>query len=79
MPLPLAGNVLHSLALDVKARQFAAFDPQILWNKPGKQAIVHAQTLLGEGSRNAIIGTCRPRTACPTGRAVRVWCRPGCG
>lgn len=50
MPLPLAGNVLHSLALDVKARQFAAFDPQILWNKPGKQATVHAQISLGRAA-----------------------------
>ena len=41
--LPLAGNVLPGLAPDLKARLFAAFDLQILWNKPGRQATVHAE------------------------------------
>jgi site-specific DNA recombinase len=41
--LPLAGHVLPGLAPDIKARLFAAFDVQILWNKPGGQATVHAE------------------------------------
>ena len=41
--LPLAGNILSGLAPDIKARLFAAFDLQILWNKPGRQATVHAE------------------------------------
>jgi len=41
--LPAAGNVLPALAPDIKARLFAAFDLQILWNKPGGQVTVHAE------------------------------------
>jgi len=41
--LPAAGNVLPGLAPDIKARLFAAFDLQILWNKPGGQVTVHAE------------------------------------
>jgi hypothetical protein len=44
--LPLAGTVLPGLAPDLKARLFAAFDLQILWNKPGRQAAVHAEATL---------------------------------
>jgi site-specific DNA recombinase len=41
--LPLAEDVLTGLPPAVKARLFAAFDLQILWNKPGRQATVHAE------------------------------------
>ena len=35
--------MLPGQAPDVKARLFAAFDLQILWNKPCRQVIVHAE------------------------------------
>ena len=35
--------MLPGLDPDLKARLFAAFDLQILWNKPGRQATVHAE------------------------------------
>ena len=41
--LPLAGNILPGLDPGIKARLFAAFDLQILWNKPGRQATVFAE------------------------------------
>ena len=41
--LPLAGDILPGLDPSLKARLFAAFDLQILWNKPGRQAAVHAE------------------------------------
>ena len=41
--LPELGNVLPGLAPDIKARLFAAFDLQILWNKPGGQVTLHAE------------------------------------
>jgi site-specific DNA recombinase len=41
--VPLAGDILPGLDPDLKARLFDAFDLQILWNKPGKQATVHAE------------------------------------
>ncbi|HEY6313668.1 MAG TPA: hypothetical protein VIY52_23085 [Streptosporangiaceae bacterium] len=41
--LPLAGDILPGLDPPIKARLFAAFDLQILWNKPGRQATVHAE------------------------------------
>jgi hypothetical protein len=41
--LPLAGDLLSGLDPDLKARLFAAFDLQILWNKPDKQATVFAE------------------------------------
>jgi site-specific DNA recombinase len=41
--LPLAGDVLPGLPDDLKAALFAAVDLQILWNKPGRQATVHAE------------------------------------
>ena len=40
---PLAGDILPGLPPDLKARLFEAFDIQILWNKPGRQATVHAE------------------------------------
>ena len=41
--LPLAGDILPGLPPDLKARLFEAFDLQILWNKQGGQATVHAE------------------------------------
>ena len=41
--LPLAGDILPGLDPGLKARLFAAFDLQILWNKPGRQATVPAE------------------------------------
>ena len=41
--LPLAGDILPALPPDLKARLLEAFDLQILWNKPGRQATVHAE------------------------------------
>ena len=41
--LPLAGDILPGLDPGLKARLFAAFDLQVLWNKPGKQATVFAE------------------------------------
>jgi hypothetical protein len=41
--LPLAGDILPRLDPALKARLFAAFDLQILWNKPGQQATVHVE------------------------------------
>jgi site-specific DNA recombinase len=41
--LPLAGEILPGMDPALKARLFDAFDLQILWNKPGRQATVHAE------------------------------------
>ena len=41
--LPLAGDVLPGLPPELKARLLDAFDIQILWNKPGRQATVFAE------------------------------------
>ena len=41
--LPLAGDILPSLPAELKARLLEAFDIQVLWNKPGRQATVHAE------------------------------------
>ena len=41
--LPLAEDVLPGLPSALKARLLDAFDIQILWNKPGRQATVHAE------------------------------------
>jgi hypothetical protein len=41
--LPLAGDILPGLDPGLKARLFDAFDLQILWNKPGRQATVFAE------------------------------------
>lgn len=38
--LPLAGDILPGLSPRLKAGLFAAFDLQVLWNKPGRQATV---------------------------------------
>jgi hypothetical protein len=42
LELPLAGDILTGLPDDLKVRLLDAFDPQILWNKSGQQATVHA-------------------------------------
>ena len=41
--LPLAGDILPGLPAELKARLLEAFDIQVLWNKPGRQATVHAE------------------------------------
>ncbi len=41
--LPLAGDILPRLSPELKAGLFAAFDLQVLWNKPGQQATVFAE------------------------------------
>jgi site-specific DNA recombinase len=41
--LPLPGDILPGLPDEVKAALFAAVDLQILWNKPGRQATIHAE------------------------------------
>jgi hypothetical protein len=41
--LPALGDILPGLPPALKARLFAAFDLEILWNKPGQQATVHAE------------------------------------
>ena len=41
--LPLLGDILPGLPPALKARLFAAFDLDILWNKPGQQVTVFAE------------------------------------
>ena len=41
--LPLAGDILPGLPPELKARLLDAFDIQVLWNKPGRQATVYAE------------------------------------
>ncbi len=41
--LPMAGDILPGLAPDLKAGLFQAFDLQVLWNKPGRQATVFVE------------------------------------
>jgi hypothetical protein len=41
--LSLAGDILPGMPDALKARLLAAFDIQILWNKPCRQATVHAE------------------------------------
>ena len=40
---PYADDNIPGLSAALKARLFAAFDLQVLWNKPGNQATVHAE------------------------------------
>jgi len=56
--LPLAGDILTDLPPALKARLFAAFDLQILWNKPGGQATVFAE--ISEATLQAISGILDP-------------------
>jgi hypothetical protein len=41
--LPMPGDILPGLDPQLKAELFQAFDLQILWNKPGRQATVFAE------------------------------------
>ena len=41
--LPLAGDILPGLPPELKTRLLEAFDIQVLWNKPGRQATVFAE------------------------------------
>jgi hypothetical protein len=41
--LPALGDILPDLPPALKARLFAAFDLEVLWNKPGRQATVFAE------------------------------------
>jgi hypothetical protein len=50
--LPLAGDILPGLDPALKARLLDAFDLQVLWNKPGRQAIVFAE--ITEGTLRAL-------------------------
>jgi hypothetical protein len=52
--LPLAGDILPGLPPALKARLFAAFGLEILWNKPGQQATVFAE--ITENTLQAIPG-----------------------
>ena len=56
--LPLAGDILPGLPPALKARLFAAFDLEILWNKPGQQATVFAE--ITENTLQAIPGIMTP-------------------
>jgi len=41
--LPIPGDILPGLTPQLKAELFQAFDLQVVWNKPGRQATVHAE------------------------------------
>jgi hypothetical protein len=56
--LPLAGDILPALPAALKARLFAAFGLEILWNKPGRQATVFAE--ITENTLQAIPGITDP-------------------
>ncbi len=56
--LPLPGDILPGLDPALKARLFAAFDLQILWNKPSKQATVYAE--ITEATLRALPGILDP-------------------
>jgi hypothetical protein len=56
--LPLAGDILPGLPADLKTRLFDAFDLQILWNKPGRQATVFAE--ITEATLQALPGILDP-------------------
>ena len=56
--LPLAGDILPGLPADLKARLLDAFDIQILWNKPGGQATVHAE--ITDATLRALPGLLNP-------------------
>jgi len=56
--LRLAGDVLAGLDPALKARLFAAFDLQFLWNKPGRQATVFAE--ITEATLQALPGILDP-------------------
>ena len=56
--LPLAGDILPGLPPALKARLLAAFDLQVLWNKPGQQATVFAE--ITEATLQALPGILDP-------------------
>jgi hypothetical protein len=56
--LPVLGDVLPGLPPALKARLLAAFDLQILWNKPGQQATVFAE--ITEATLQALPGILDP-------------------
>ena len=56
--LPLAGDILPGLDPGLKARLFAAFDLQVLWNKPARQATVYAE--ITETTLRALSGILDP-------------------
>ena len=56
--LPVLGDILPSLPPALKARLFAAFDLEILWNKPGGQATVFIE--ITENTLRAIPGIIDP-------------------
>ena len=56
--LPLAGDILPGLDPDLKARLYQAFDLQVLWNKPGRQATVFAE--ITEATLRALPGILNP-------------------
>ncbi len=56
--LPLLGDILPGLSSALKARLFAAFGLEILWNKPGGQATVFAE--ITENTLQAIPGITDP-------------------
>jgi len=41
--LPIPGDILPALTPQLKAELFQAFDLQVVWNKPGRQATVRAE------------------------------------
>jgi hypothetical protein len=56
--LPLAGDILPGMPDGLKARLLAAFDIQILWNKPGRQVTVHAE--ITDATLRALPGILNP-------------------
>jgi hypothetical protein len=56
--LPLLGDILPGLPPALKARLFAAFGLEILWNKPGSQATVFVE--ITENTLQAIPGITDP-------------------
>ena len=53
-----AGDILPGLPPALKTRLFEAFDLQILWNKPGRQATVHAE--ITDATLQALPGILNP-------------------
>lgn len=59
--LPFTGDILPGLPPALKARLFAAFGLEILWNKPGQQVTVFAEiTEITENTLQAISGITDP-------------------
>jgi len=62
--LPALGDILPSLPPALKARLFAAFGLEILWNKPGQQVTVHVE--ITEKTLQAIPGITDPAKTATT-------------